>query len=342
MRDDQGPIKLAIVGCGLITESAHLPAALSSSAIEVVALVDPFVGRAHDLANKYAMDPRIADSMDAVLEDADAVLIATPNHTHFQLAMQALSEHKAVLVEKPLTNTYDEAVKLCEVAELNHTVLATGFVTRYRENVTLLKELLDAGVLGQVRSFTYQFGTAGGWAPRSGYNVPSGQRGGGVLVVSGSHFLDRMLSLFGWPEHFAYEDDSHGGIEANCRVTVSFSNGLGRFTGIIALSKTTTLTNRLTITTEQYECHLPEQDDVPLTLRRRDLPHVVQELSYGGRNWGDPFRLQLEDLAHAMRHGGQTRVDGRAGALCVRLVEEFYGRRVAMPEPWALASGRAD
>ena len=342
MRDDHRPLKLAIIGCGLITESAHLPVALASTVVEVVALVDPVVSRAHRLATMYGIRPQISPSLDDVLAGADAVLIAAPNHVHFPLAKQALSERKAVLVEKPLTNTYAEAVELCELAEQNETVLATGFVTRYRENLVLLKELLDSGVLGQVCSFNYQTGTAGGWAPASGYNLQRKQSGGGVLVVIGTHFLDRMLHLFGWPDHFAYEDDSRGGVEANCRATVFYSNSLGQFVGTIALSKTTSLANRLVITTERYECHLPESDDMPLTLYRRDLPHIAQKLSYGERNWGDTIRLQLEDFVFAVQHGGRPKVDGRAGALCVKLVEEFYAQRVSMPEPWSLAISRID
>jgi len=340
MPDDLKPLRLAIIGCGLITESAHLPAALASTAIEVVALVDPVTSRAQQLAAKYGIQPQVSPRMDDVLGIADAVLIATPNDTHFSLARQALSERKAVLVEKPLANTYEEAVALCELAERNGTVLATGFVTRYRESIALLKELLESGTLGKVTSFDYQAGSVGGWAPVSGYTIERKQSGGGVLVVSGSHILDRMLYLFGRPDQFAYEDDSHGGIEANCRATLSFANSLGEFVGTMALSKTTPLANRLLISTDQYECHLPESDDMPLTLYRRDLPHIAQSLTYGKPNWGDTFLLQLEDFAHAHQHGGRTKVDGRAGALCVKLLEEFYSRRTAMPEPWSLtASG---
>jgi len=338
MPTHQPPLKLAIVGCGLITESAHLPAALASTAIEVVALVDAVVSRADRLASKYGIRPQISSSLDEVLAEADAFLIATPNHLHFPLAKQALSERKAVLVEKPLTNSYSEAIELCDLAERNETVLATGFVSRYTESIAILKELLDARVLGKIYSFNYQFGTAGGWAPVSGYSLQRQQSGGGVLVISGTHFLDRMLDLFGWPNQFAYEDDSRGGLEANCRATVSFSNSLGEFTGTIALSKTTPLANRLTLTTEEYECTVPNDTDMPLTLCRHDLPHVIQKLTYG-RELEDPFRLQLEDFANAVQNGSRTKADGRAGALCVKLVEEFYGRRTAMPEPWSTTVG---
>jgi len=85
-----------------------------------------------------------------------------------------------------------------------------------------------------------------------------------------------------------------------------------------------------------------EDDEMPLDLYRRDLPHIVQRLSYGKQNMRDTFRLQLEDFVYAALHGGRPKVDGRAGALCVKLVEEFYAQRVQMPEPWSLAIGKVN
>jgi len=90
------------------------------------------------------------------------------------------------------------------------------------------------------------------------------------------------------------------------------------------------------------ECHLSEDDTTPLHLYRRDLRHIVQRCSYGKESWGDAFRLQLEDFAYATQHGGRAKADGRAGVLCAKLVEELYAQRVAMPEPWSLATGGVD
>jgi len=72
--------------------------------------------------------------------DVDAVVIATPVSTHYDLAMQALNAGKHVLVEKPLTSSYEQAVKLVETADrlkkvfmVDHTFVYTGAVRKIRE-----------------------------------------------------------------------------------------------------------------------------------------------------------------------------------------------------------------
>ncbi len=86
-----------------------------------------------------------------------------------------------------------------QAAVLRGTVAAPGYVTRFRPNLRLLKSLLDQGYFGRVTRFVHQFGTAGGWAPLSGYNLARSATGGGVLMVTGTHFLDRMLWFWGMP-----------------------------------------------------------------------------------------------------------------------------------------------
>ena len=82
--------------------------------------------------------------------DIDVVAISTPVHTHFELAMQALQAGKHVILEKPLTASSDEALRLIEAAQarrlrimVDHTFIYTGAVRK-------IKELLDRRALGEV------------------------------------------------------------------------------------------------------------------------------------------------------------------------------------------------
>jgi predicted dehydrogenase len=77
--------------------------------------------------------------------------------------------------------------------------VAVGYYMRFRNEVILLKRLLDVGYFGHIRRFHFQHGTIGGWSPLSGYNLDRNASGGGVLVVSGTHFIDLMLYWFGYP-----------------------------------------------------------------------------------------------------------------------------------------------
>src|SRR6185295_5017153 len=125
------------------------------------------------------------------LEKVEGVLIATPNRTHAAIARVVLGRGIPVLIEKPLATCHEDAVELSELARTKGTFISVGFMTRHYPVVRLVKRLLAQGFLGQPRDFHFEYGTRGGWAPHSGYNLSRQQSGGGVLVVSGTHFLDR-------------------------------------------------------------------------------------------------------------------------------------------------------
>src|SRR5689334_8590718 len=93
--------RLALVGAGSIAESSHLPAALASTRVSVEVIVDPVVERAGALARKFGIKPRIASDIADVAKWVDGAVIATPNHTHKEIALRCLDAGVSVLVEKP-------------------------------------------------------------------------------------------------------------------------------------------------------------------------------------------------------------------------------------------------
>jgi predicted dehydrogenase len=80
----------------------------------------------------------------------DAVAIATPVSTHFELGMQALRAGKHVLIEKPLATSSEEALCLIEEAEKRNLVLMVDHTFVYTGAVRKVKQLVDAGQLGRV------------------------------------------------------------------------------------------------------------------------------------------------------------------------------------------------
>lgn len=327
------PVRIAVVGCGLVTEQMHLPAALSSPAVEITALVDAEPARAAALARRFGLAcARTGELTADVLELAEGVLIATPNHTHAAVARVALSAGRPVLVEKPLTTGHADALGLCGLAEANKAFIAVGFVTRHFPVVPLFKRLLDAGFFGRIREFEFEYGTKGGWAPASGYSTNHGRTGGGVLVVNGTHFLDRMLYWFGWPTSFRYADDNYGGIEANCRADLEWPG----FGGHLVLSKTMPLQNRFVMRTDAALVEIAYAEPNGICIRSLETPDVETRITGPVRiAAADAFRLQIEEFARVIRYGGAPTVTGEQGAASVRLCEQFYAHRQQFEEPWA-------
>src|SRR3989449_11548977 len=82
--------------------------------------------------------------------DVDAIVIATPVSTHFQLAREALLHGKHVLVEKPLTANVTEAEELIALAQEQQRILMVGHTFEYNPAVNELRKLVQSGELGKI------------------------------------------------------------------------------------------------------------------------------------------------------------------------------------------------
>ena len=82
--------------------------------------------------------------------DIDAIAIATPVHTHFELALAALQSGKHVMVEKPMTSTSDEAMRLIEEAQRRNLTLLVDHTFVYTSAVRKIKAIADSGMLGDI------------------------------------------------------------------------------------------------------------------------------------------------------------------------------------------------
>jgi predicted dehydrogenase len=114
-------------------------------------LCDPEESARHELAARYPKAQVTADFQD-LLDDPelDAVVVATPVVTHYELAKLALEAGKHVFVEKPPAMRAGEMDELCELAERRDLVLMPGHLLLYHPAVNEVKRLVDSGNLGEV------------------------------------------------------------------------------------------------------------------------------------------------------------------------------------------------
>jgi len=118
---------------------------------DLVWLADPADGKAEEFRSRYPQ-ARWAESFEELLEDAtlDAVVVATPVPTHYELAKLALEAGKHVFVEKPPAMKSAEIDELVSIAEERDLVLMPGHLLLYHPGILKLKELVDSGELGEV------------------------------------------------------------------------------------------------------------------------------------------------------------------------------------------------
>jgi predicted dehydrogenase len=145
----QTKVKVALIGCGywgpnLARNFHQLPGA------ELVACCDLDPGNLQRMEALYSA--RFTTDLNAILSDpeVEAVALATPVGTHYQLARKSLEAGKHVLVEKPLTTNSADGQELIEIARQQERVLMVGHVFEYNPAVLKIKELIGEGQIGKV------------------------------------------------------------------------------------------------------------------------------------------------------------------------------------------------
>jgi predicted dehydrogenase len=144
------PVRVAVVGLGywgpnLVRNLHEVPEA------EVIWACDLRQEALARLARRYPAVPRTTN-FEQVLEDGavDAIVVATPVSTHYELALAALKAGKHVLVEKPLAASSREALELVETAAERGLVLMPGHTFLYSPPVTMIREVMASGELGEI------------------------------------------------------------------------------------------------------------------------------------------------------------------------------------------------
>jgi predicted dehydrogenase len=139
--------RVAVVGYGY-WGSKHVRVFSSMPGVAVT-VVDGHQDRLAEAAARYPAATLATDLAD-VLDDIDAVVIATPPATHAPIAQLALEAGKHVLVEKPLTTSVEDAEMLVETAARRGVHLMVGHTFEYNPAVWKLRELVRSGALGRI------------------------------------------------------------------------------------------------------------------------------------------------------------------------------------------------
>jgi len=144
------PIGVGVVGCGYWGPNLVRNFARQADA-RVVAVCDRDADRAARVAREFRV-PTVVTEPAALVRDAavDLVVIATPASNHFEIARDALLAGKHVLVMKPLTTRVDHGEELVALAERQGLMLAVDHTFVYTGAVQRMREMADAGELGDI------------------------------------------------------------------------------------------------------------------------------------------------------------------------------------------------
>ena len=191
---------VAIIGAGSISER-HIIGLQKNPDCFVKAIADLNLELANQRAKEFNIKNSYSDYKELLKDDEiDAVIVATPTFTHKEIIIDALRSGKHVMCEKPPAMNGDE-VRECEAeAKKSGKLLMFAFVTRFRNQLQMLKKYIDSGKMGKIISAECHRVNrclgSDGWFIRR-------EKGGGCLIDSAIHELDNVLYLMGYPKPIA-------------------------------------------------------------------------------------------------------------------------------------------
>ncbi len=133
-------VRLAVVGVGHLGKH-HVRVAASLPGVKLVGVHDHHVGRAEEVAREFGVS--VLPSVEAVAEEAEGVIIATPTVTHARIAGDLLDRGRDVLIEKPIAGTLAEADGLLARARAKGAIVQVGHVERYNPAVEAALSMVE-------------------------------------------------------------------------------------------------------------------------------------------------------------------------------------------------------
>lgn len=151
-------IKWGVLGYARIARNSVIPAIMKASNAEFYAIASRDEGKLKECCETFGC-PKAYNSYDALLEDpeVEAVYIPLPNGLHKEWTLKAAQKGKHILCEKPMAMNKQECLEMIEACKKHKVKLMEAFMYRYTDRIRKVKELLDSGVIGEVRHINSTF-----------------------------------------------------------------------------------------------------------------------------------------------------------------------------------------
>ncbi len=251
--------------------------------------------------------------------DVDAIVIATPVSTHFQLAREALLHGKHVLVEKPLTANVTEAEELVALAQKQQRILMVGHTFEYNPAVNELRKLVQSGELGKIYCIEAERVNLGLF--RNDINV---------IWDLAPHDISILLYLLAQrPERIKVQAHAHvqSNIEDVAHLDLEFADGMNAHIHVswlhpCKIRRVTVIGDARMVVYDDtnpaemikvYNKGADVNADPVVSYRYGEItiPHI---------DWIEPLHLECEDFANSIRTGTKPRASGEVGLAVVKVL----------------------
>lgn len=200
MKDRARPKRAVIVGSGSIGRRHAECLKMIYPEVETVLLRHKPKSQSNELDQPNCFDRIVHSVEEAAVLNCDAAIVATPAPYHCEVAKKLAATGLRLLVEKPMSNNVEEAIKFFNFCHDRDVLLRIGYVLRCNSCLQKFRTILRSGIIGSILSFRVEVGHyLPDWRPGQNYleSVSAiGSLGGGALLEL-SHELDYIRWVFG-------------------------------------------------------------------------------------------------------------------------------------------------
>lgn len=324
--------KLALIGCGAITESFYLPALAHHPALlQQVILVDVSKSRTEYLCKKFNLQAATNDYKTLLNNKVDGAIIAVPHRLHYPIAKDFLAEGVDVLCEKPLCEYSDQARELTDIAQQTQAQLSVNYTRRLFPAYQQVKAMIAQGLLGDLTSIRYYEGGVYNWPTSSGFYFNTKESPKGVLLDRGPHVLDLVCWwLDAKPQLLRFENDSYGGPEAVGYVQFQHKQCVGE----VKLSWLSRLENRYRIQGTAGTIEGDIQDWRSLTFIDNNNKRKQLKFKSNARYFAEFGKELVANFINVVTASGTPSVAGHEVIDSVEFIEECYQHAQRFHMPW--------
>lgn len=343
-------LRIAVVGAGLIGRR-HVQLIRENEACELAALVDP-APAALDFAREAGVP--IHPTLTDLFAEArpDGAIVATPNSLHVENGLECIEHGVPALVEKPIAESVEEAVRLADAAEAAGVPLLVGHHRRHSTILAKARETVQGGILGQIVAV---MGSALFYKPDHYFDEGPWRResGGGPILINMIHEVDDLRYLCGEiaaVQAFASNEARGFSVEDTVAINLRFADGaLGTF--MLSDNAASARSWEQTSQENASYAYYPDEDCYLISGTRGSLavPTMQLKVYTGERSWwkpfhedtlnidrADPLARQLEHFCSVIRGETEPLVSGREGVQTLRATLAIHeaartGRPVDLP-----------
>jgi predicted dehydrogenase len=227
-------IRWGIIGCGNVTEVKSGPGFQKARNSDLVAVMRRDGDLARDYAQRHGV-PKWYDDAQALIQDPEvnAIYVATPPSSHKEYTIMAAQAGKPVYVEKPMALNFNECREMLDACHEAGVPLFVAYYRRSLDRFLKVKELIDAGAIGDVRFVSIALYQAVRPQELDPSNLPwrvlPDIAGGGIFVDLAAHqldFLDYILGPITAVSGFAGNQAGHYPAEDIVTGTWRFASGV--------------------------------------------------------------------------------------------------------------------